>query len=304
MRCIGQLPDESQARRLSDYLYVQGIENTLETPASGGWNIWVHDETHLLRAKNVLAEFTSQPDHPQYQEAPRQAAQQRAQAQHEQRAYQKQYLTKDRIFPGGIRSIGRLTLVLIVLSVIITAICGLGRNYTALRYFIISEYWAPGLGWEWYRTLIQIAHGQIWRLFTPMFIHFGILHIVFNMLWLRDLGTMIEKQQSSWILGIFVLVSAALSNLAQYAFSGPMFGGMSGVVYGLLGYIWIRSKTDPYSGLYLNQQTVVMMLAWFVLGFTGFIGNIANLAHGAGLLVGVVWGFISGRLAKRPYRRN
>ena len=146
---------------------------------------------------------------------------------------------------------------------------------------------------------LEISQGQIWRLFTPMFIHFGIIHLLFNMLWLRNLGTMIEKRQNTWILVLLVLVIAAASNLGQYAVSGPRFGGMSGVVYGLLGYIWIRGKFDPFSGLFLHRQTVVMMIVWFFLCLSGVIGNIANTAHGVGLVLGIVWGFISARLSKR-----
>src|SRR4029077_17402348 len=77
-------------------------------------------------------------------------------------------------------------------------------------------------------SLPEIRHGQIWRLVTPMLIHFGALHILFNMLWLRDLGSMIEGRQSSWLLGLLVLVVAACSNLAQFYFSHwPSLGQLS-----------------------------------------------------------------------------
>ena len=44
-----------------------------------------------------------------------------------------------------------------------------------------------------------------------------------------------------------VLVIAALSNLGQYFVSGPNFCGISGVVYGLFGYIWMKGRFDPAS---------------------------------------------------------
>src|SRR6266404_2871624 len=91
-------------------------------------------------------------------------------------------------------------------------------------FLIGDNYLPPDL------SLPEIRHGQIWRLFTPMFIHFNPLHIFFNMLWLRDLGSMIEGRQSSGLLAILVLVIAAGSNLAEYYFGHePNFGGMSGV---------------------------------------------------------------------------
>jgi membrane associated rhomboid family serine protease len=135
--------------------------------------------------------------------------------------------------------------------------------------------------------------GEVWRVITPIFIHFGPLHILFNLLWLRDLGSMIEGRQSTWYLGLLVLVMAIGSNVAQFLVSGPVFGGMSGVVYGLLGYVWLRGKFDPASGLFLHQSTVVMMMIWFVAGYTGILGNIANTAHAAGLGIGAAWGYLA-----------
>ena len=133
----------------------------------------------------------------------------------------------------------------------------------------------------------------VWRLVTPIFLHWGIIHIIFNMWWLRDLGSMIEARKNTWFLLLLVLVIAAVSNLAQYGYKDPYFGGMSGVVYGLLGYIWMRSKHDPGCGLFLHSTTVTMMMVWFFLCFTGMVGHIANTNHGVGLVTGMVWGYLA-----------
>ena len=71
---------------------------------------------------------------------------------------------------------------------------------------------------------------------------------------------------------------------------------MSGVVYGLFGYIWIRGKLDPASGLYMEQINVVLMLVWFVVCLTGMVGPIANVVHGVGLAMGALWGYISAKI--------
>jgi GlpG protein len=303
MRLIGQLSHESNARRFSDYLYVQGIDNKVE-PADGGmWNIWVHDERQIEQAKLVLEEFHNNPDAEKFRKATGTARQKKKQEQEEYKAYQKRFVTADKIFPGGISQMGRLTGILIVISVIVSLVSRLGADRNLLNYLFITQTRVAGQYLQWYKGLPEIMHGQIWRLFTPMFIHFGIIHLLFNMLWLRNLGTMIEKRQNTWIFALLVLVIAAASNLGQYLVSGPSFGGMSGVVYGLLGYIWIRGKFDPFSGLYLHQQTVIMMIFWFFLCLSGVIGNVANTAHGVGLVIGIVWGFVSARLAKRKYIR-
>ena len=53
---------------------------------------------------------------------------------------------------------------------------------------------------------------------------------------------------------------------------------MSGVVYALAGFVWICGKYNPASGLYLNRQSVIILLVWLVVCFTGVLGAIANAA--------------------------
>jgi len=171
----------------------------------------------------------------------------------------------------------RVTAALIAISVVVGLLSGLGSNYSVLRYFLISEY---GGG------LPEIFSGQVWRLVTPIFIHFGILHIVFNLWWLYDLGSVVEQRQGPRRMIVLVLVTAALSNLAEYFWSGPGFGGMSGVVYSLLAYVWVQGELNPRAGLGLHQNIVLMMGIWFVVCWLGLVGNVANMAHTAGILVG------------------
>ena len=92
----------------------------------------------------------------------------------------------------------------------------------------------------------QGVQGEYWRLLTPAFLHFGWLHIVFNSLWLWELGTRVERAMgSAQLLGLFTVI-ALVSNTAQYLFGGPgIFGGMSGVVYGLLGFSWVGARLNP-----------------------------------------------------------
>jgi membrane associated rhomboid family serine protease len=95
--------------------------------------------------------------------------------------------------------------------------------------------------------LPEVRHGEIWRLLTPIFIHFNLMHIVFNMLMLRDMGSLVESRQGPKVLILLVVTIGIGSNLGQYFYNGPEFGGMSGVLYGLLGYIWLRGQCDPAS---------------------------------------------------------
>jgi GlpG protein len=136
-----------------------------------------------------------------------------------------------------------------------------------------------------------------------MFLHFGIIHILFNMLWLRDLGSIIEAHKGWWVLLLLAFVIAAVSNVAQFLMSGPLFGGMSGVVYGLLGYVWMQGKFNPASNLRLQSQTVRLMIIWFFVCLTGLIGPIANTAHAVGAVMGIAWGYMTARLTKIRRRR-
>jgi len=110
---------------------------------------------------------------------------------------------------------------------------------------------------------------------------------------------MIEGLHGQGRFALLTLAVAGLSNVAQYVYAGPGFGGMSGVNYGLFGYIWMRGKYDPASGLFLTQQDKLLMLVWFVVCFTNWVGPVANTAHAAGLVAGVVCGRVSAYLALR-----
>ena len=184
-----------------------------------------------------------------------------------------------------------LTIALIVVSVLITLDTGLGKSVAELDYWIIATPGSEGLA--------DVFSGQVWRLMAPAFIHFGPMHLLFNMLWLWDLGRIIEDRKGWGMLANFVLVVGIFANLAQYFIGdSPYFGGMSGVVYGLLGYCWMQGKRNPAFGAVLNKQTVIMMFGWFVLCWTGLLGPIANWAHTAGLLAGIVWGYLEAVLPR------
>jgi GlpG protein len=74
---------------------------------------------------------------------------------------------------------------------------------------------------------------------------------------------------------------------------------MSGVVYALAGYIWIRGKYNRASGLFLSKQNVTGLLIWLVVCFTGIVGPVANAAHFVGLVTGMAWGGATAYLAMR-----
>jgi GlpG protein len=156
-----------------------------------------------------------------------------------------------------------------------------------------------------------ILHGQGWRLVTPIFLHFGLAHLFFNMMAMRYLGEKVEMRKGTWRFAVLVVVSAIASNCGESLMTKGetqadqlrIFGGMSGVIFAVAGYLWIKGHTDPGDHLSLNQQSVNWMLGWFLLGIIaplavpeaanqGFPFNMANVAHGVGLATGVVFGLL------------
>jgi GlpG protein len=293
MRLIGHLPHEPQARTFGDFLYVQGIENQLDHDPVAGWGIWIHDEDRIAEAANLLEAFRAQPTDPRFRSQASAAHDLRVEQEQAQQAYRKKLRSRRHLFrPLTGYKFGPLSFALIAVSVIVAIRSSFGGNLEPiLGLFIVDPMADLPAGVS--GLLATLKQGQVWRLCTPMFIHFGLLHIFFNMMWLADLGSMVEGRQGTWYLAVLVLAIAAVSNLAQYFLSGPMFGGMSGVVYGLLGYIWMRGKWDPASGLYLHPTTITTMIIWFAACFTPLLPNIANGAHAAGLVMGMAWGFLS-----------
>jgi len=156
-----------------------------------------------------------------------------------------------------------------------------------------------------------LAEGQYWRLLTPVFIHFGIFHLAFNSLWIWEFGRRIESYAGSMHFAMIVLLTGIGSNIGQYLWEGPsLFGGMSGVLYGLLGYLWIHQKIHPRPELALPPGIIGFLLAWLVICMTGVVdmlmgGRIANAAHASGLVLGMALGAGAGliRRSRSGYNR-
>ena len=139
-----------------------------------------------------------------------------------------------------------------------------------------------------------------WRLITPTFLHFSLTHLIFNCLWIYILGSKIEIIDGKEIFFTLFLFTSLSSNLGQYFLTGDyLFGGLSGAVYGLLGYCFILDLDNRGQRYDLPNALYIFMFIWLLIGFTGVLkvfgfGNVANIAH----LVGMIAGFILGIIAK------
>ena len=295
MRVIGHIDNDKDARTFGDFLYVQGIENQAERDGNR-WAIWIHSDDQIPAATKLMEEFRANPHDARFQ-AGSPAEKLREQAKAEDAAYRKRVVTGRALLPGMTSyGFGFVSYGLIILSVIVFFRSQMGNSLEGISKLLIKDLEFSGDTVRWTRGFDELRRGEVWRLVTPILIHFGFPHILFNMLWLRDLGCMFEARLKSWYFLVFVIVVAMVSNLAQYLFTkSPIFGGMSGVNYALIGYVWIRGRFDPGAGLHIDRQSLVLALIFFVLCFTPMIPRVANAAHLGGLLMGMAWAFVDSK---------
>ena len=145
-----------------------------------------------------------------------------------------------------------------------------------------------------------LINNEWWRLIAPTFVHFSMTHLVFNCLWIYILGSRIEKLDGLSIFLFIFILTGILSNAGQFFWTQQyLFGGLSGAVYGLLGYCFIIELDGRHGRYGLPEALYLFMFFWLLVGFTGVLnffgfGNVANTAH----LVGMIAGFIIGLITK------
>lgn len=159
----------------------------------------------------------------------------------------------------------------------------------------------------------KIEEGEIWRLFTPCLLHSDFLHILFNMMWLIVLGKQLEHRLTARGYLLLILIVAIVSNTCQYLMSGPNFIGFSGVICGMVAFIWVRQKIAPWEGYPLEQATSLFLvffisalaaiqLVSFYLEINHQVSiapGIANTAHLTGAITGGMLAFLP-FFKKRP----
>jgi GlpG protein len=193
---------------------------------------------------------------------------------------------------------------ILVITFIVAAITLLGDRYEAVRWLTFLDFHLYERYIEYYPMSYSMEQNQWWRFISPMFLHFGVLHLAMNSLWFWELGRRIEFRQKGVMLLILTLLFSLTANLVQYWWSGPaLFGGLSGVLYGLLGHCWLFQMLAPTPAYRMPKGVVVMMLAWLAICLTGVIdilgfGAIANGAHVGGLMAGCATGILGGLMSR------
>jgi membrane associated rhomboid family serine protease len=180
---------------------------------------------------------------------------------------------------------------------IITALC----CTISIILFIGINFEGKLDNWDAYRiwgapSLIDIFTGDYWGLITTNFVHVELWHIAFNLFWLWRFGKKIEFETNKAFYLFFILSSALVSSLAQLAFSDTTGIGLSGIGYGLFGYLYVKDKTAEEYKNYLDKNTVGLFIFWLVLCviLTKIgIWTVANAAHIGGLLWGALIAYTS-----------
>lgn len=185
---------------------------------------------------------------------------------------------------------------IIALALITVWVSGMGQNSAAAAMMMVDP---RAFAWSAFETfegrlealLATLASGQVWRLVTPDFLHFSWAHLIFNSVMMWFLGSQVEWMDGRGRLLVLFLVTSLFSNILQYLVSGPLFGGLSGVVYGLLAYCWLSQQRR--ARFQFPPALVTFALLWLVIGYTPLpemigVGRMANEAHLGGFLAGLL----------------
>ena len=256
---IGVMRDRGAALKFADYLNSIGIKATAKPGFGANYSIYVANEADVSKAKLELLRFGNNP----FAKAYNQAAWAQGKTPKRERTVSSR--------AGFLSfSMGTYTWSLMSLTSIIEVIC--------LLIFVLGL--VPDLerailgALSWYHWDQVVADFQVWRVLTPIFLHFGIIHILFNLVMFEAFARPIERH------------------------FGAIFGGLSGVVYGVIGYMGVLSRRHDLPGdLRLPPGLLLVSIIFIGIGF--FLSGIANICHLGGLLVGMALALVD---FKRPLR--
>lgn len=267
MLMITSFTNPRVAQAFVDYMATQGIILTIQQHNQS--DVWLADESQAERVRAELARFLENPADPRYLAASWQSGHTNS------GLHYRRFSFLDTLKANA----GPVTMSVMSACIVVFILMNVVGDQTVMMW----------LAWP-YDSAVKF---EAWRYFSHALMHFSVLHILFNLLWWWYLGGAVEKRIGSGKLVVITAISALLSGFVQHQFSGPWFGGLSGVVYALMGYVWLRGERDPDSGIYLQRGLIIFSLIWLVAGWFDLFGmSIANGAHVTGLVVGLAMAFV------------
>ncbi|MFC3188709.1 rhomboid family intramembrane serine protease GlpG [Pseudocitrobacter faecalis] len=267
MLMITSFTNPRVAQAFVDYMATQGVILTIQQHTQS--DVWLADESQAERVRTELTRFLENPADPRYLAASWQAGHTNSGLHYRRFPFLETLKA----------NAGPVTMAVMIACILVFVLMNVVGDQAVMIW----------LAWP-YDSSVQF---EAWRYFSHALMHFSVLHILFNLLWWWYLGGAVEKRIGSGKLVVITAISALLSGFIQHQFSGPWFGGLSGVVYALMGYVWLRGERDPDSGIYLQRGLIIFSLVWLVAGWFDLFGmSIANGAHVTGLVVGLAMAFV------------
>lgn len=269
-------PIEVNLRRFSRFMQSQGIAHRINEE-SGQQVIWVEGEQQAALVREALASWPFDED-----------SSNEGHAAYNSKALFSPAALIGKLIQAFVQAPVSFSLILACLLVASFSLLGSQPQRVAILFYPVLD--NSGL----FPLLTSIdSPAEILRSLSPMLLHFGELHLVFNMMWLWYFGRQLERVQPRWLFIVLILFCSFAGNTAQYLTSGyNNFGGMSGVVYGLVGYTWIVHTFMPRSNLLINNKMFVVFVIALIAMEVFASSWVANAAHLGGLVAGLVTGMI------------
>ncbi|MBG5951020.1 MULTISPECIES: rhomboid family intramembrane serine protease GlpG [Proteus] len=229
-------------------------------------SLWLEDQHQLDMVEKELNTFLREPFHPRYQAA----SWQTGDPKNTGIKYRPAFSIKNMVQRSG-----PLTVLVVILCILIFIWQQVVGDYNVMLH----------LAWPYKESL----NFEVWRYITPAFVHFSLMHIAFNLAMWWYLASQTEQRLGTGKLFVIMLVSALFSNWAQSLFTDSNFGGLSGVVYALIGYVGLTGIRNPEKGIGVPTGLIGFSILWIVAGYMGVLGDsIGNTAHFAGFLIGLL----------------
>ena len=153
-----------------------------------------------------------------------------------------------------------------------------------------------GNGSEDIQTLINfganldtlVKEGEVYRLFTCMFLHIGTFHIICNMYSLYIIGKEVENLFGKWKFLVIYILSGICGSILSIAFSyDKVSAGASGAIFGLLGaLLYFGYYYRTYLGSTITSSVLPVIIINLIIGFLN--PEISNAAHIGGLIGGIL----------------
>lgn len=198
-----------------------------------------------------------------------------------------------RALPAGGTGLHSVTTLLILVNAAAFVVMGfLGAGWfevASMRPYV--DYGANNLA-------ATVGHAQWWRLVASMFLHYGLLHLLFNMWALLQAGHLVERLASRSLFAVIYFGSGLIGSVTTLYWQGPgvWSAGASGAVFGvygaLLGYL-VRQRDAVPRGVFRPLLRSTLFFAGYNLLYGAAHPHIDNAAHLGGLAGGVVLGWLA-----------